>query len=231
MSLAAVRDAYSARSTEYVDTLGSIEETAEHDRNYVLAWATQVDGLILDAGCGPGQWTSFLHGHGLMVEGIDPVPEFVEHARSRYPDVTYRVGSAGNLDVDDESLGGVLAWYSLIHTAPGDLDRLLADIARCLRPGGQLAVAFFAGLELEPFEHAVTAAYYWPVDLLAARVERAGLVVVDTETRHDPGSRPHGAMIARKPDPCDPGCSRAVSGGGVSARGESHTSKAYAKLC
>lgn len=199
MSLTAVRDAYSARSAEYADALGSIEETAEHDRNYVRAWAKQVDGPILDVGCGPGQWTNYLHEHGVMVEGIDPVPEFVEHARSRNPNATYRVGSAGNLDVEDESLGGVLAWYSLIHTAPDDLDRLLADIARCLRPGGRLAVGFFAGLELEPFEHAVTVAYFWPADLLAARVERAGLVILDTETRHDPESRPHGAILASKP--------------------------------
>lgn len=198
MSLVDIRDAYSARSAEYVDALGSIEDTAERDRNYVLTWARQVDGPILDIGCGPGQWTNYLHEHGVMVEGVDPVPEFVEHARSRYPNVTYRVGSAGNLDVEDDTLGGVLAWYSLIHATPGDLDRLFADIARCLRPGGQLAVGFFVGPELEPFEHAVTAAYFWPVDLLAARVERAGLVIVDTETRHDPGSRPHGAILARK---------------------------------
>lgn len=198
MSLVDIRDAYSARSAEYVDALGSIEDTAERDRNYVLTWARQVDGPILDIGCGPGQWTNYLHEHGVMVEGVDPVPEFVEHARSRYPNVTYRVGSAGNLDVEDDTLGGVLAWYSLIHATPGDLDRLFADIARCLRAGGQLAVGFFVGPELEPFEHAVTAAYFWPVDLLAARVERAGLVIVDTETRHDPGSRPHGAILARK---------------------------------
>lgn len=196
MSLAPVRDAYATRSAEYIGLLGSIDDAAEQDRQYVLAWAHGVDGPIIDVGCGPGQWTNYLHENGLEVEGIDPVPEFIDHARQRYPEVTYRLGNAGRLDVHDASLGGVLAWYSLIHTAPDDLDSLLAEFARCLRPGGHLAIGFCAGPELVSFDHAVTTAYFWPVELLSARVRRAGFVV--TQTRHDPGSRPHEAITARR---------------------------------
>jgi ubiquinone/menaquinone biosynthesis C-methylase UbiE len=122
MPLSTVRDAYAARSAEYIDLLGSIEDTAEPDREYVLAWAQRVDGRIVDVGCGPGQWTNYLHENGLEVVGVDPVPALIDHARQRYPGATYRVGDAGQLDMGDASLGGVLAWYSLIHTAPDDLD-------------------------------------------------------------------------------------------------------------
>lgn len=112
MSLPAVRDAYTARSAEYIDLLGSIEDAAEQDRQYVLAWAQGADGRIVDVGCGPGQWTNFLHENGLEVEAVDPVPEFIAHARRRYPGVVYRIGDAGRLGVEGGSLGGVLAWYS-----------------------------------------------------------------------------------------------------------------------
>ena len=51
MPLSTVRDAYAARSADYIDLLGSIEDTAEPDREYVLAWAQRVDGRIVDVGC------------------------------------------------------------------------------------------------------------------------------------------------------------------------------------
>jgi SAM-dependent methyltransferase len=198
MSLPAVRDAYTARSAEYIDLLGSIEDAAEQDRQYVLAWAQGADGRIVDVGCGPGQWTNFLHENGLEVEAVDPVPEFIAHARRRYPGVVYRIGDAGRLGVEGGSLGGVLAWYSLIHTPPASLGAILGEFARCLRPGGRLLIGFCEGPELVAFDHAVTTAYYWPIDLLSARIEQAGFVVTDTQARHDPGSRPHGAITAER---------------------------------
>ena len=178
--------------------LGSIEDAAEQDRQYVLGWAQGTEGRIVDVGCGPGQWTNFLHENGLEVEGADPVPAFIAHARRRYPGVAYRIGDAGRLDVEDGSLGGVLAWYSLIHTPPASLGAILGEFARCLRPGGRLLIGFCEGPELVAFDHAVTTAYYWPIDLLSARIEQAGFVVTDTQARHDPGSRPHGAITAER---------------------------------
>lgn len=198
MPLSTVRNAYAARSAEYIDLLGSIEDTAEPDREYVLAWAQRVDGRIVDVGCGPGQWTNYLHENGLEVVGVDPVPAFIDHARQRYPGATYRVEDAGQLDADDASLGGVLAWYSLIHTAPDDLDSILHELARSLRSGGSLMIGFFGGPELVAFDHAVTTAYSWPVDVLSARVRQAGLAIADTQTHADPGARSHAAIIARK---------------------------------
>jgi ubiquinone/menaquinone biosynthesis C-methylase UbiE len=198
MSVARVREAYAARAAEYTDLFGSIEAAAEQDREHVLAWARGVDGRIIDVGCGPGQWTSYLHEHGIDVEGVDPVPEFIDIARQRHPGVGYRIGRADALGVADASLGGVLAWYSLIHTDPDQIGALLTELARCTRPGGGLAIGFFEGAELAPFDHAVTTAYFWPVDLLSSRVEQAGFAVADVRTRTDPGTRPQGAILARR---------------------------------
>jgi SAM-dependent methyltransferase len=95
-------------------------------------------------------------------------------------------------------LGGILAWYSLIHTDPDRLDPLLAEFARAVRPGGGLAIGFFEGPALVPFDHAVTTAYFWPADLLSAHVERAGFTVTDTDVRTDPGTRRLGTILARR---------------------------------
>ncbi|WP_222844474.1 class I SAM-dependent methyltransferase [Saccharomonospora sp. CUA-673] len=197
MSTERTSRAYGHRAVEYIDLLGTVDALAEPDRAFVGAWADDLgSGRILDVGCGPGQWTQWLHERGLSVSGVDPTPEFVEHARSRYPDVDFTVGSGESLAVTDASLSGILAWYSLIHTPPEHVDVILTEFARCVEPGGGLLVGFFEGPESAPFDHAVATAYYWPVDALARRIERAGFTVTARETRVDPGHRPHGALAA-----------------------------------
>ncbi|WP_245597164.1 class I SAM-dependent methyltransferase [Jiangella gansuensis] len=112
-----------------------------------------------------------------------------------------RIGQAERLGVDDASLGGVLSWYSLIHTDPVQIDVALAEFARCVRPGGGFAIGFFEGPELVPFDHAVTTAYYWPIALLSSHVERAGFAVTDTHARTDPGARRQGTILAQRRGP------------------------------
>lgn len=189
---------YGARADEYITALGSIEHAAGPDLALVSGWARRLSGPVADVGCGPGQWTHHLAGLGADVHGIDPIPAFIAHARVAYPGVDFRIGRAEDLGVDDGALGGILAWYSLIHTAPSEIGAPLSEFARCLRPGGGLALGFFTGPALEPFDHAITTAYRWPIDVLAAEIENAGFDVAHTETRTDPGVRPHGAILAER---------------------------------
>lgn len=195
-----VRESYSARSLEYTELCGSMTSTHSSDRALVRSWAATLTGPVLDAGCGPGQWTGFLAECGLAVSGIDLVTEFVERARTEYPDLTFDVGGFEALGAATESLGGVLSWYSLIHHSPRDIQAPLAEFARVIRPGGGLLVGFFEGAAIEPFDHAVTTAYRWPVAELGEELVTAGFEVIETHTRTGSGYRPHGAIAARRQD-------------------------------
>ena len=193
-----VRDSYSARSQEYTDLFGHMDSTHESDRALVTSWPATLTGRVLDAGCGPGQWTDFLAQRGLAVSGIDLVPEFVERARDQYPDLSFEVGGFEALDVEADSLGGVLSWYSLIHHHPQDIATPLAEFARVIRPGGGLLVGFFEGASVEAFDHAATTGYRWPVAELAQVLVTAGFDVIETHTRTGSGYRPHGAITASR---------------------------------
>lgn len=193
-----VREAYSARSREYTDLFGSMTSTHPSDRTLVRSWAATVTDPILDAGCGPGQWTDFLAEQGMTVSGIDLVPEFVERARGTYPSLTFDLGSFEALDAETESLGGVLSWYSLIHHHPEEIEVPLREFARVVRPGGGLLVGFCDGAVVEPFDHAAATAYRWPVDELGRVLLEAGFEVIETHTRTGSGYRPHGAIVARR---------------------------------
>ena len=127
------------------------------------------------------------------------MPEFIDHARTTHPDGRYELGSMHQLPVPDRSVAGILAWYSLIHLPPEDLDGVLAELRRAMAPAGTLVVGFFDGDEVVAFDHKVVTAYYWPVDAFAERLRQAGFTEIERRRRPgvaEPGRRPHAAIAA-----------------------------------
>ncbi|MFB6611275.1 class I SAM-dependent methyltransferase [Agromyces sp. NPDC056379] len=195
---AAVREAYTERVEEYISLFGSVADLHELDRALISRWAERLGGAVLDAGCGPGHWADHLRRLGHEVEGVDLVPAFVARASERFPEVPYRVASFDDLGVADAALGGILAWYSLIHLEPDRVPSALDEFARCIAPGGTLLLGFFDGARLEPFAHKVVTAYFWPPSAMAERLEAAGFAVEEVHTRAQAGSRPQAAIVARR---------------------------------
>lgn len=193
--------AYAARATEYTAHLGSMSEVHPSDRQLVDSWALRVRGPVLDAGCGPGHWTSYLTELGLDARGIDVVPEFVEHARSSYPGVRFDLQSIDRTDAPEASLGGILSWFSTIHHDPSTISTPIFEFARILRPGGQLVLGYFDGTVCEPFEHAVLRAYRWPAGDLHRLLEGAGFDVIETHRRSAREQRPVGAIVCERRTP------------------------------
>jgi SAM-dependent methyltransferase len=193
-----VEASYSHRAAEYTQHLGSMTSVHPSDVQLVTSWAAHVDGPLLDAGCGPGHWTGYLAETGRDARGVDQVPIFIAHASRTFPQVPFAVGSIDALPDASDSIGGILAWYSLIHHEPSTIHRALNEFARVLRPGGKLLVGFFVGPEVEAFEHAIVTAYHWSVESLIFEIREAGFEVFETHTRtglHS-GPRPHGAIVA-----------------------------------
>lgn len=190
--------AYSARAAEYAELLGSMAAVHPADRQLVESWAARVSGRVLDAGCGPGHWTAHLQGLGLDVYGIDLAPALVEHARSTYPGVRFDLQSIDQIDEPDGSLGGVLSWFSTIHHEPSTISVPIAELARTLRPRGQLVLGYFDGDTCEPFDHAVVRAYRWPPEQLHGILEAAGFEVVETRRRTARGERPVGSIVCER---------------------------------
>jgi SAM-dependent methyltransferase len=196
-----VVEAYGRRADEYAAVLGSMDAVHDEDRALVDRWADARRGTVLDAGCGPGHWSAYLADRGHDVVGLDAVPRFVAIARAARPGVDFRVGTLERTGLATGSVGGVLAWYSLVHHAPGDVPAALDEFHRVLQPGGGVLVGFFEAAVLEPFDHAVTTAWRWPVDRMAALVADAGFAVEAVVQRTDAGARPHAAVVAvRGPD-------------------------------
>ncbi|WP_262016249.1 class I SAM-dependent methyltransferase [Micromonospora sp. Mcm103] len=192
-----VRQAYGAVATLFIELFGTTGKVHADDLALIGRHLTVRTGPVLDLGCGPGHLTDHLRSLGVDATGIDMVPEFVAHARATYPDGAYRLGSLDHLAVPDHSVAGILAWYSLIHLPPPELDGVLAEFRRAIVPGGRLVAGIFVGDEVGAFDHKVATAYRWPVDEFSARLRRAGVAEVERLTRlDDEAHRPHAAVAA-----------------------------------
>ncbi|CAH0187891.1 class I SAM-dependent methyltransferase [Microbacterium sp. Bi121] len=200
----AIAAAYDSRAAEYIELAGSIDQMDASDRRLIAGWRDSTAGPLLDAGCGPGPWTDFLHDGSRDVIGVDLSEKFLASARRTYPHLRFEAGSFRTLPVADASLGGILAWYSLIHTAPAEVPDALDEFYRVLAPGGSLLLGFFDGPPREPFAHAVTRAYFWSAEALDALLAEVGFTVTHQEHRQrtaaEASTRPHAALTAIKRD-------------------------------
>lgn len=155
-------------------------------------------GPVLDAGCGAGRVSAHLSARGLDVFGVDLSPVMVELARRTYPHLRFDVGALEDLPVPDTTLGGLLAWYSLIHTAPERLLTCVGEFARVLRPGAWMLAAFQAG-DGRRVER--TSAYGHPVALTNYRHDPRHLSAVLAETGFDVHVQLHRSAEGAEPTP------------------------------
>jgi len=143
------RLAYDTVAASYHELLRDHLAEKVYDRAVLSAFAEQVRGLdnhsVVDAGCGPGRIAAYLAAAGLDVRGIDLSPAMVSVAQNAYPSIHFAVGSLEALDASPGSLGGIVAWSSLIHTPPERRAAVLESFARALAPGGLLLLAFQVG--------------------------------------------------------------------------------------
>jgi SAM-dependent methyltransferase len=213
--LRAIRAAYDTVAVDYAEILRNELAAKPLDRALLSAFAELVQvagvGPVADVGCGPGRITAHLHGLGVSAFGVDLSAEMVAVSRRTYPDLRFDEGSMTALDVADDVLGGVIAWYSIIHTPPEQLPAAFAEFHRVLGPGGYLLLAFQVGDERVRLQHA----YGHPVSLDAYRLSperiaellhQAGLVVIAQLVREpDQAEKVRQAnIVACKPDMSSP---------------------------
>ncbi len=197
--MALVRQAYGAVAAKYIELFGNSAQVHVDDLAFIVRYLSIRPGVVLDVGCGPGHLTAHLRSHDVNATGIDLTPEFIDHARAAYPDGHYEIGTMASLPVANGSVAGILAWYSLIHLSPDDLDAVLDELRRASAPGAQMVIGFFDGPELSTFEHKVVLAYHWPVDEFSDRLRRAGFLEIARYQRSgdaELGLRSHAAMVA-----------------------------------
>lgn len=144
------------------------------------------DARVLDAGCGTGRMQPVLR--TLLPDhhatGVDLSEEMLRHARIAHPDARFDCAPLAALPYGDGSFDGVLAWYSIIHTAPTDLDAVFTELRRVLTDDGVALLGFQHGSgerrRSEAYGHAVELrAHLHTVDGVTTTLERTGFTALE----------------------------------------------------
>ena len=143
------RTSYDTVAVSYAGLLREALADEPFQRGILALFAELVrargNGPVADIGCGPGRLTRYLQGIGLDAFGIDLSPAMIDIAQQDHPGPRFEVGSMTDLGLADDSVTGLLAWFSLIHVPDDEVPTVLAQFHRVLRPGGALLLGFHAG--------------------------------------------------------------------------------------
>lgn len=185
-----IRDSYDRVADEYARRLFGELRAKPLDRQLLDRFAADVAarGEACDMGCGPGQVARYLRDAGVRVFGLDLSPRMVAEARRLNPDIPFREGNMLALDLPDGALAGIAAFYAIVNIAPDALPAVFREMARVLRPGGLLLLAFHVGTaarrERELWGRPIDMDFlFFEPPAIRRGLEHAGLAVEDVVER------------------------------------------------
>lgn len=194
----------------YASLLPDAGFEAPADRGMIDAFVRHVtEGPVrpvLDAGCGTGRMTRLLASLGVDTAGVDLSAGMIAVARRTAPELTFEVADLAELPHPDMQLGGVFAWYSIIHSPPEDLPGIFAEFFRVLAPGGHALLSFQAGEGSRYLTHAYghdvsLEAHFFTPEAVAGHLAGAGFTVIAQMTREARAHEktPQAVLLAHRP--------------------------------
>jgi SAM-dependent methyltransferase len=145
-----VRESYDRIADEYARRLFNELDGKPLDRKLLDRFAAAVAGRgdVWDMGCGPGQIARYLRDRGATVFGLDLSPQMLVEARRLNPGIAFREGNMLALDLPNESLAGIAAFYAIVNIPPASLPQVFREMARVLQTDGLLLLTFHMGDEI-----------------------------------------------------------------------------------
>ncbi len=179
-----IRENYDIVADEYARRIFDELCNKPFDRAQLDRFAATVvgRGQVCDMGCGPGHIARYLHDAGADVFGLDLSPQMLVQARLLNPGITFREGDMMMLDLADNSLAGIAAFYAIVNIRRESLPLVFREMARVLASDGMLLLAFHVGDEtLSPKElwgrPVAMDFYYFPPLEVCRLLEEAGFII------------------------------------------------------
>lgn len=189
---ARTRASYDSVAEEYASHICDELDHRPQERELLQRFARRClnRGCICDLGCGPGHISRYLRDFNPDVIGLDLSFGLLRQAHHRHPGMLFLQGDMLTLPFASETLGGIVAFYSIIHFDSRQVDLALAEMRRVLRPQGQLLVGFHVGSDTVHVDElwGVSVdldATFFAVDDLNGRLARLGFSVVE-QFQRDP---------------------------------------------
>lgn len=136
---AAGQDFYRALEARFRGEPSAIAALMREHLPEVQAARPLAEGLVLlDLGCGRGEWLALLREEGIAARGVDLNAANVQACSEAGLDVSYHDALTALRSSPDQSLGMISAFHLVEHLEPDQLRLLLHEAYRALAPGGRL---------------------------------------------------------------------------------------------
>jgi len=142
------RRTYDLVAAKYHELFRHEMQQKEYDRHLLDRFAAMfpAGATLLDLGCGPsGHIARYLFDRGVAISGVDISPACVEIAKASNPGMSFVVDDMTDLAVPDNSIDGIISYYSIIHTPRTYQDVIFREFHRVLRVGGKVLVVVKQG--------------------------------------------------------------------------------------
>jgi ubiquinone/menaquinone biosynthesis C-methylase UbiE len=142
------RVSYDLAATKYDELFRDELDRKPYDRQLLDEFAGHFTpgAIIHDLGCGPsGHIGHYLHAKGLRVIGSDLSQRCVDIASACHPEMEFLVMDMASLTLEDQTIDGVLSYYSIIHTPKKLVPRLFREFHRVLKKKGKLLLSVKEG--------------------------------------------------------------------------------------
>jgi ubiquinone/menaquinone biosynthesis C-methylase UbiE len=138
---------YDTVAKEYSEEFFGEHEKKPKDQEILNRFSIEIGDKkpVWDFGCGPGQTTRYLRDIGIGVSGLDLSEKIIEQARIIHPDLNFIKGNILELEFDDDTIGGVVAFYAIVHFTEGQVERAFREIFRVLQSGGLFLFTYHIG--------------------------------------------------------------------------------------
>lgn len=144
-----IKSLYDTVAKEYAEAFSSEHEKKPKDQEMLRRFSQAIRGRkpVWDFGCGPGQTTKYLKDLGVEISGLDLSERMLDQARAYHPEIHFRKGNILDLDFENDSIAGVVAFYAIVHFTEEQVERAFREVFRILQPGGIVLLTYHIGRE------------------------------------------------------------------------------------
>jgi ubiquinone/menaquinone biosynthesis C-methylase UbiE len=147
--LSEIERVYDTVAKEYVEAFSGEHEKKPKDQEMLRRFSREIREKkpVWDFGCGPGQTTKYLKNLGIKISGLDLSEKILEQARISHPEIHFRKGNILKLDFYDGSIGGIVAFYAIVHFTGEQVETAFREAFRVLQPGGLFLFTYHIGAD------------------------------------------------------------------------------------